>query len=236
MKDLSEILFIQMARLDSQRLPGKMLKPFAGTTLFEIAVQKYVDSTLIPNDQVLLNLHEPELQEVAKKFPVRVHNRSYESAHTESSAKLIHEYYTLPDFNRFKYIVYMNACTPFLSVDTLERFIEHYLSSPYPGLFGVMPKRNLFWDEEGRLITPLKLAHPDAPINTKCFGEVFEAAHCLYASQIDWLDNEKWVGSWVEPNDPALFPVEESEAFDIDYPWQFEMAESRYAQLHGGGQ
>ena len=40
MKDVHDIAVVIQARLGSQRVPGKMLKPFAGTTLMDIAIEK----------------------------------------------------------------------------------------------------------------------------------------------------------------------------------------------------
>ena len=40
MKDIKDIVFITNARLDSQRIPHKMIKPFSGSTLTEILIEK----------------------------------------------------------------------------------------------------------------------------------------------------------------------------------------------------
>ncbi len=40
MKDINDIFVIVQARLSSERVPGKMLKPFAGTTLMDIIFKK----------------------------------------------------------------------------------------------------------------------------------------------------------------------------------------------------
>ena len=40
MKDIKDICILVQARLDSQRVPGKMLRPFADTTLVDILFEK----------------------------------------------------------------------------------------------------------------------------------------------------------------------------------------------------
>ena len=40
MKKIEDILFIVQARLESERVPRKMVKPFAGTTLLDILIDK----------------------------------------------------------------------------------------------------------------------------------------------------------------------------------------------------
>jgi len=44
MKDIKDILIIVQARLNSQRVPRKMIRPFNDTTLFEIAIKKILNS------------------------------------------------------------------------------------------------------------------------------------------------------------------------------------------------
>ena len=45
MKNIEDIVVILLARLNSQRIPKKMIKPFAGTTLIDIAIEKIHKST-----------------------------------------------------------------------------------------------------------------------------------------------------------------------------------------------
>ena len=40
MKNIKDVLFICQARLESQRVPRKMIKPFADTTLMDILIDK----------------------------------------------------------------------------------------------------------------------------------------------------------------------------------------------------
>ena len=64
-------------------------------------------------------------------------------------------------------------------------------------------------------------------LNTKAVEETFEAAHALYASRMDIINNDKFLGEF-KKNDPVLFEMEEFETFDIDYEWQFNFAEKYY--------
>ncbi len=47
MKDIKNIAVVIQARLGSQRVPQKMIKPFAGTTLTDIAIKKIKKSNII---------------------------------------------------------------------------------------------------------------------------------------------------------------------------------------------
>ena len=66
-KDIKDICFVIQARLNSERVPQKMVKNFAGTTLTDNVIQKLVNSKLIPNTQIYLAVHEKELINIGKK-------------------------------------------------------------------------------------------------------------------------------------------------------------------------
>ena len=50
MKCISEVVFILQARMNSQRVPNKMLRPFGNSTLFEIAINKLLRSSILPKE------------------------------------------------------------------------------------------------------------------------------------------------------------------------------------------
>jgi CMP-N-acetylneuraminic acid synthetase len=65
-------------------------------------------------------------------------------------------------------------------------------------------------------------------MNTKYMNITYEAAHCLYASRMDIIGDGYWMDKNTPP-EPELFTIEnELETFDIDYEWQFEVAEQLY--------
>ena len=49
MTRLDRTAFIVQARMNSQRVPGKMLRPFAGTNLFGLILDKLLESNIIPS-------------------------------------------------------------------------------------------------------------------------------------------------------------------------------------------
>ena len=84
MKDPNEVAVLIQARLSSQRCPRKMIRQFADTTLMDLCIQKLVDSK-IPNNNIWISVHEPELVELAKKYPVNLFHRSEKSAMSEGT-------------------------------------------------------------------------------------------------------------------------------------------------------
>ena len=59
MKDIKDVLVVVQARLNSERVPQKMIRPFNDTSLFEIAIKKILASKLIPKDNFYVSVYEP---------------------------------------------------------------------------------------------------------------------------------------------------------------------------------
>jgi CMP-N-acetylneuraminic acid synthetase len=225
-KNLNEVAILIQARLGSQRVPGKMLKPFAGTTLVNILLDKLRHSDLINPEQVFLSLHEEELKDVAVKYPFNIFNRSEKSAKSEGEPLMeIYEWWDkLPGY---KYVVLVSACNPLLKLETIEKFLTEFVESDREGAFAVFQKKTYYWDKEGLPITDWK---GSTIMNTKFVEPIYEAAHCLYASRLDIIGQGHWMDT-NSPPQPKLVVMEELEALDIDYQWQFEIAEKLYESL-----
>jgi len=229
MKKIEDIVVIIQARLSSQRIPQKMIKPFAGTTLTDIAIQKVLSSKVIPRDNFFVSVYEGELLDIAKRHRTNIYHRSEKSAYSEGTPMT--DMYEWWDKLDFKYCVLVNACAPFLETETLDGFVETYMETDSDGLFGVMEKKNYFWNKEKELVTPWP--KDQACMNTKVVEPTFEAAHCLYAGRMDTIGEGIWMGDFSKPGDIELFSMREEEVMDIDYPWQFDMCESLYKVKNG---
>ena len=229
MKDINSIAVIVQSRLNSQRVPKKMIKDFNGTTLLDICLQKLVNSKLIPKNNIYISVFEQELKDIAIKYELNIYDRSEKSANAESSLQEIYEWHDkLPE--NFKYVILINACSPFLKTETIDNFVKKFLEIEEEGMFGVIRKKNYFWNKEGIMVTPWP--KDQTILNTKAVEVTYEAAHCLYASRLDTIKNDLFMGSFQKKADPVLFEMEEFEVFDIDYHWQFEMAKSFYNTLN----
>lgn len=218
MKKIEDVAIIIQARLSSQRIPQKMIKPFAGTTLTDIFLEKIKKCESFPLSNFYLSAYEEELVEIAEKHGVNIFRRSEESAMSEGTPmSLMYEWHNkLPH----KYVILINACVPFLKPETIDAFVEAYLKTEKTGMFAVMEKKNYFWNNTGKILTPLT----EDVMNTKTVQVTYEAAHCLYASRLDTIKDGIWMGDFME-DQIELFPVEEKEVFDIDYQWQFDLCE-----------
>ena len=225
-KSKAEIAIIVQARLASQRVPQKMIRPFAGTTLLDILFDKLATLKSLPTSQVFVSAFDDPIKEIAKHHGLQVFHRSEASALEEKKMPLIFEWHNkLPA--QYKYVVMISACNPLLDGATIDNFVESFAASDEMGSFGVIPKKTYYWDKDGEPITDWG----DSPtMNTKYVDPVYEAAHCLYASQLDLIGRGYWMCESTPPR-LELFPMEELETFDIDYEWQFRVGEALYKEF-----
>jgi CMP-N-acetylneuraminic acid synthetase len=218
-KDISIVI---QSRLGSQRIPGKMLKPFAGTTLVDILLEKIIKLKSIPPNQVYFCAHEDKLLKVASKYPINTIKRSQESAKEEKDIKILFEWYKQIPTN---YLVMISACNPLLQPKTIDEFIGQYSVSSKEGAISVYESKNYFWDKKGKMLN--KWPDGFTSMNTKFVESTKVAAHCMYGSRVDIIREGYWVNKGL-PYNPELIPMSELESFDIDYEWQFKVGEHLY--------
>ena len=225
MKNIDDICIMVQARLGSQRIPGKMLRPFCGTTLVEILFEKLKKLKNFPLCNVRFSAYEEELKQVANKHGIEIYHRSKKSA--DSEGQPLSEIYEWYDGLPFKYVILISACNPLLKIETIESFINAFMESEKEGAFAVFEKKTYYWDKNKNNITDWGGA---TIMNTKFVDPVYEAGHCLYASRMDIIGDDNWVDT-KSPPEPELFVMDELEAFDIDYEWQFKTGELLYDNL-----
>ena len=228
MKNIEDVCVLISARLNSHRIPKKMIAPFAGTTLLDVSLETLLSSNVIPRENIVLAVYEEELASIGQKYDINIYRRNKDSS--QSEGKDLAVLYDWHDKLDFKYVVMINPCLPFLTINTIDRFFLEYLKSDFDGMFGVIDKKNYFWNSDGDLIT--KWTDGLACMNTKFVDSTYEAANCLYASKLSLIKEGSWMGQApYTKNNPVIYPISEKECFDIDYPWQFERAEILYREL-----
>jgi len=219
-KNIKDIAVIVQARTNSQRIPNKMLRPFANTNLFELVLSKLLKSKTIPKQNIIASVYEDELKEIANNLNVNTYNRSHESANNDNSLQKIYEWH---DKLPFKYVIKVNGCSPLLKIETIDKFIQQFIKQKEENLFGVIETKDYYWNKEGKLITPWP--KNQTIMNTKAVETTYKAAHVLYASRMDLIKNNMFMGDFQKKGGIKLYPMDELECFDIDYEWQFKVGE-----------
>lgn len=228
MKPLDSVAIVIQARLNSQRVPKKMIRPFAGTTLFDLVLDKVIEALPSKQEHIWASVYEPELVDIAKKKSINIFNRSRVSANNDNSLQTIYEWHDkLP--SNYKYVMLVSGCNPLLKPSTIRHFYNQLVQQEEENLFAVIEKKTYYWNKKGALITPWP--EDQTIMNTKVVEPTYEAAHVLYASRLDLIKENKFMGDFQAPKGIKLFRMEELEAFDIDYEWQFNVAEKLYETL-----
>ena len=223
MKSIKDVAVIVQARTNSQRIPNKMLRPFADTNLFELILSKLLKSKIIPQQNIIVSVYEDELKQIANSLNVNIYNRSYKSANNDNSLQKIYEWHNkLP----FKYVIKVNGCSPLLTIETIDNFIKQFIEQEEENLFGVIETKDYYWNKEGKLITPWP--KNQTIMNTKAVETTYKAAHVLYASRMDLIKNNMFMGNFQKKGGIKLYPMDELECFDIDYEWQFKVGEKLF--------
>ena len=203
MKNINDVCIVVQARLGSTRVPGKMLRPFAGTTLVDILFKKLKSSKVIPKENIYFSAYEDELKEVGKNHNINIFDRSKTSAFSEGEP--LSEIYEWHDKLPYKYVILISACNPLLKIETIDSFVQSFLDSEKEGGFAVFEKKTYYWNKEGNSITDWDGA---TIMNTKFVEPICEAAHCLYASRLDIIKDGYWMDA-KSPPEPELFTMEE---------------------------
>ena len=84
-----------------------------------------------------------------------------------------------------------------------------------------MERKTYYWDENKKLIT--KKFEKSGNMNTKVVETTYEAAHCLYGGKMSSIGDGIWMGDFTK-DEIDLYPIDESECFDVDYKWQMDYA------------
>lgn len=232
MKDINKTLFIMNARTESVRVPEKIIRPFAGSSLFEVAIKNLLKSNFLKKN-FYVSIRDERLIKIANKYDVNIWHRSKNSCKEPLTIQEIFEWSTELG-KKYKWYVNFNACQSCVSTETINKFIDHFINSPFNGLLAVIGEKNIIWGEDGRMLNKFfgdkKYL---ATLETKLVEKYFKPANCLYAGKMNDIKNGIYMGSFTKKDDPELFHFPPEENFDIDEMWQFELAEQFFKMKYG---
>jgi CMP-N-acetylneuraminic acid synthetase len=216
------------ARLESSRLERKMVRPFAGTTLIDIALEKL--DRLAYFDHRFLAVAEPELKERARRHDnVEILERRAEAVVRGPHPVMVtFEHYTrIPT----EYIFVINPCSAFLSPATIRRAFDLVQSTEHLSYLAVIPTREWVFDAEGR---PLTHKDPRALQNTNSGSAHYKASQAFYVINRDRFLETGGLLWTLTPGDPRLVEMPSEEAHDVDTELEFDFASFLYARQAAG--
>jgi CMP-2-keto-3-deoxyoctulosonic acid synthetase len=138
------------ARLLSSRLPRKLLLPFGGTTLIDIALEKLASAEgfvhryfAVAEDELADRLTDHHGITLLRRDPAAV-QPGY-NAHEK-----IFEHYRLVEAD---YIFWLNPCAPLLTGETIRRTCDLVQATQHNSYTSVVETRDWIFDEAGLPVT-----------------------------------------------------------------------------------
>jgi CMP-N-acetylneuraminic acid synthetase len=210
-------------RHNSERVPGKNYRLFAGKALFHYIVESLLTCTRI--SQVVINTDSPIIKEdVAKQYPqVTLIDRP---KHLRAGTVAMNDV-LLYDVKRVRADFYLqtHSTNPLLRTETISRAIDFFLENypNYNSLFSVTRVNTRLWDQSGNPINH----DPRVLLRTQDLPPIYEENSCLYIfSRKTILEQQNRIGKR-----PFMFEIDPVEACDIDEELDFQIAESLYKNM-----
>ncbi len=217
---MSGISALINARLLSTRLPRKLLLPFNGSTLIDIALEK-LDKMDFFENRYFAAAEEDLLKRADKYKNIQILKRDPLSVRPGyGDHKKIYEHYKLV---KTKYLMWINPCHPLLSIETIKKAVIEFQKFNYNSYTSVIKTQDWIFNDEGYAVTnksPKMLSTDHSP-------KYFKVAHAFHIINKEYFltNNQVWT---LEKNDPYLLEIPEEESYDVNTKKEFEIAESAY--------
>jgi CMP-N-acetylneuraminic acid synthetase len=208
------------ARLKSTRLPRKLVLPFAGSTLIDIALEKLDRMDFFAHryfaaaeEELIARAVDYPNVELLRRDPAAV-------APGYHDHKTIYAHYALIESD---YIMWLNPCHPLLTADTLRKAMDDVVKTGHNSYTSVIPTTDWIFDETGAPVTH-KQANVVSTAHSKKFFKVAHAFH-VFRKAFFMKDYQLWT---MTPNDPALIEIPEEQSYDVNTDLEFRVAEAAY--------
>lgn len=224
MKPISAIV---NARLQSSRTKSKMVRPYCGTDLLEIALEKLNGLDFF--EHRYLAVAEDELARKVEKYPnVEVLRRKAEAVAPGPHHPLVtfEHYARVPT----EYFFVMNPCAAFLSRDTIRKAFDIFQRTEFRSYIAVEQTRDWLFSASGEALT-----HKNASgyQNTSDGDYFLRATHAFYIANRDYFTGHNGQLWTLQKDDPHLIPMPSEEAVDVDTDLDFEISEYLYSKKCG---
>ena len=206
-----------VSRKDSVRIQYKSRKKIKDQSLVErkISQLKKVKSL----DEIYLGTNDLSLKKLSKKYKIKFIKRKHKYCDEKktSANEMVKNMLSFVDAD---IILWAHPTNPFINHEIYEKVIRLFKKSSkkFDSLFSATVIKNHFW------------SHQKKPINHKPFSKRHVVASKLPAMfaqnggifirfKKDMIKDGRFIG-----NKPYIFGVNEIEGWDLDHPWQLEVA------------
>ena len=209
------------ARIGSQRCPNKMLRDFGDTNLISLALKKFAGTS--SKFKLYFAAYDRELLDLGRKFDCTLIERNEESASADN-IKLVFNY--LSEIKE-DYVMFINACSPFLTLQTLESAINIFETESPKSLTAVEKSHTWYYFLDGK---PINFLDP-TNLNTKTTEPLLQVTHNIHIFNKERFIKHTYFWNHTK-NDPYFFEVNDLEAIDIDTELDFKRASLLYTDMN----
>ncbi|MFN4310046.1 MAG: cytidylyltransferase domain-containing protein [Ferrovibrio sp.] len=210
------------ARTKSSRLPRKLVLPFAGSTLIDVALEKLDRMDFFSHRYFAVA--EDELRQKAVAYRnIEILDRdpaAVQPGYNDHRKVFAH-------YERVKsdYIMWLNPCHPLISLDTIRRAVDHVLATGLNSYTSVIPTTDWIFDSDGNAVTNTQAGM----LSTAHSRTFFKVAHAFHVIRKAFFlkDYQYWT---LTKNDPALIEIPVEESYDVNDAIEFEVAQAAYAR------
>lgn len=216
-KKLTAILPVRMG---SQRIPNKNFRPFCGSSLFEMKLQRLASLDFL--DEVIVSSDSAEALEIAERHGVKTHLRdNYYASSKCTNSEFFLRFLNITDAD---YIMYSPCTSPLITEDSYQRIINSFydIGDQYDSIATVKMVKEHMW-LEGK---PLNYNPANSP-NSQDLPEIYSLTYGVNIISREALEkNKNIIGQR-----PKFYILDGIESIDIDNMEEFEMAEYFYKKL-----
>lgn len=192
-------------RLESERLPNKLILPLGNSNLIEICCKKlneisdkYDKYVLCPNNKKILNI-------VNKYKNIKIIIRDKETCLVDGPLKFI--YKDLEKVNN-THLMFLNGCLYNLSKETIERACNEFVNSDCDYATSVKELKNWIFDKNFNSVNEIDFEK----LNTKLIKPMYQTAHCFHI----FNKNKFFKDGKMLNKDFLKILIDNNEALDID--------------------
>jgi CMP-N-acetylneuraminic acid synthetase len=196
-------------------MKNKMFRPYAGTTLLEIALEKL--NQLDYFEHRFLAVAEEELKQMAQNYSnIEILERKQEVVEPGPHHPMItFEHYTrMPT----RYFFVINACSAFLSLDTIREAFDIFQQTDYRSHISAVKTRVWIFSNKGVALTH---KDPNALQNTSDGEFYYKGTYAFYIADRDYFAENNGKLWTLTVNDPHLIEMPVEESYDVDTDLDF---------------
>jgi CMP-N-acetylneuraminic acid synthetase len=218
---MNDIVTFSFGRKQSARVPNKMLRPFADTTLVDIVLGKL--RTFAPN--ALFAGYEPEFRDKCERHGVRFVQREARAINIDGPITDILGFLENVDA---KYCLLVSACNPFLTVEHINAFRDDCIQGGCRPAISVKRHRKHFVTPDAK---GLNFSLETKTLNNKTVQPIFELVDGLYFFEREFFFKQGTYWRWNEVR--FIDPAGDDLLIDVDTEADFAAAQALWGAGHG---